>query len=235
MAAVGARLGPDQLGDQIQAPPWAGGQLLAVVPALAALLPDGGLRRGTTVAISPSAGGGARSLLLALLAGPSRGGAWCAVVGAPALGLVAAAELGLDLSHLALVPRPGREWPAVAGALLDGLDMVVVEPPAPVNPGQARRLMALTRERRAVLVVAGEAAVSWPEPPDLRLAVAGGRWLGLGSGHGHLRGRMTDVVVSGRRSAARVARDQMWLPAPEGGVASTDPGDGEVPTTAWAG
>ena len=42
---------------------------------------------------------GATSILLALLAGASAAGSWCAVVGMPSLGLVAAAELGIALDR----------------------------------------------------------------------------------------------------------------------------------------
>jgi hypothetical protein len=61
------------------------------------LLPGGGLRRGSTVAAQ-----GATSLLFALLAGATHTGSWCAVVGMPALGAVAAAQLGVDLAKVAL-------------------------------------------------------------------------------------------------------------------------------------
>lgn len=210
------------LARQIRPVVLAGELVMETAPALARLLPGGGLARGTTTVVAPSAVGGAWSLVLALLAGPSRQGAWCAVAGAPALGLAAAAEAGIDLGRLALVPRPGREWAAVAGALLDGCDVVVVQPPARVGPGPARRLVALARERRSVLMVVGEGAASWPEPPDLRLVVEGGSWHGLGRGHGHLRARLVVVVASGRRSAARANRGQLWLPAP-GAPGGTDP------------
>src|SRR2546430_2156996 len=65
----------------------AGEQLLPALPAIAGLLPDGGLRRGTTVAVA-----GSTSLALALAAGPSGAGSWCVGVGARSLGLVAAAD-----------------------------------------------------------------------------------------------------------------------------------------------
>ena len=76
--------------------------LLPVAPALAPLLPGHGLRRGTTVAVDRSA-----ALALALVAGPSAAGAWLAAVGLPDLGVVAAAETGVVLDRLVLVPAPG--------------------------------------------------------------------------------------------------------------------------------
>lgn len=183
-------------------------QVLAVLPALAGLLPGGGLRRGSTVAVS-----GSTSLALALVAAPTTAGSWCAAVALPTLGLLAAAEAGVTAGRLALVPAPGGEWAAVVGALLDALDVVVARPPERVRPGDARRLVARARERGSVLVPLGR----W-EGADVRLAVASSQWVGLGQGWGHLRGRRVEVVAEGRGAAARPRRAELWLPAPGGGV-----------------
>ncbi len=188
----------------------AGERPLPVLTALEPLLPPGGLRRGSAVAVRGSA-----SLLLALLAGPSREGAWCAVVGLPGLGLVAAAETGVALERLALVPDPGPDWAAVAGALLDAMDVVVVAPRGRVLDGDVRRLAARARQRGAVLVPYG--AVRWPGA-ERRLSAAGGSWEGLGAGSGHLRARLVVVRSEGRGAAARARELRLWLPAPEGGV-----------------
>ena len=51
---------------------------------------------------------GSTSLALQLVAAASAAGSWVAAVGVPALGAVAAAEAGVVLERLALVPRPGR-------------------------------------------------------------------------------------------------------------------------------
>ena len=115
---------------------------LAVLPCLAGLFPEGGLRRGSTVVVGPGPVPGATSLALSLLAGPSAGGCWCAVVGAPELGLVAAAQLGTELERLALVPSPGPHWPVVTAALLEGFDVVLLRPPAGTSSSEARKLEA---------------------------------------------------------------------------------------------
>lgn len=99
---------------------------LPLAPALRPLFPGGALRRGSTVALAPS-NAGQTSLLFALLAAASAAGSWCAAVGLPDLGLVAAAEAGVVVDRLALVPRPGPEWPGVVAALLDGVDIVVLD------------------------------------------------------------------------------------------------------------
>src|SRR5205085_11386217 len=117
----------------------AGTKMLPVLAGLRELLPGGGLRRGATVAVHTS------SVLLALLAAASRNGSWCAGVGLPALSPVAAAEMGIALERLALVPHPGTEWTTIVAALLDGVDIVVAAPPGPVAPAVAGRLAARAR------------------------------------------------------------------------------------------
>ncbi|HEX5268352.1 MAG TPA: hypothetical protein VFW24_16410, partial [Acidimicrobiales bacterium] len=186
----------------------AGSRALPVVPALAPLLP-GGVRRGSTLALP--GGPGHTSLLLALLAGVSASGAWCAVVGMPALGAEAAAAAGVDLGRLALVPAPGERWPTVVSALLDGIDVVAVDHRRP-RPADARRLSVRARHHGAVLLGVGSA---WPEA-DLVLRVAGAEWDGLGRGHGHLRQRRIEVEVTGRRAADRPRRTSLWLPSDSG-------------------
>jgi hypothetical protein len=125
-------------------------------------------------------------------------------------------ELGVDLDHLAIVPRPGHNWAGVVATALDGVDIVLLRLPFPARPAMARNLAARARERRAVLVVlAGERA--W-EGPDLLLRVEDGAWAGLGEGHGHLRTRRATVIAVGRRAAARPVRCRLWLPGPTGEV-----------------
>ncbi len=199
LAQVEGRLGPGP-----------GRRPLPLAAGLASLFPEGGLRRGSTLSIG--AGAGATSLALALLSGPSGAGSWCAVVGVPDLGLVAAAQSGIDLGRLALVPSPGPKWPSVVAALLEGFDVVVVHPPRPVREADARNLGARSREHGAVLAVL--ACPAWPARPDLGVEVAGGNWRGLGEGFGYLAGRELEVVVSGRGGAARPRRGRLSLGEP---------------------
>ena len=180
----------------------AGEQVLPVGPAVASLLPGGALRRGSVVAVDGPPGSGATSLLLHLVAGASANGSWVAVVGLPAFGVVAAAEANVAVERLALIPRPGGNWPMVTAALLDAIDVVVLDAPTRIRPQDARRLASRARERGGVLVVAG----SWPDGPDVRLSASRSRWQGLGSGHGVLRHRTVEVSTSGRRAAARERR-----------------------------
>ncbi|QGG94751.1 P-loop NTPase family protein [Actinomarinicola tropica] len=196
-------------------------QVLPVVDALAPVLPGGGLRRGSVVALrADGEGGAATSLALAAVAEASGQGSWVAVVGLPTLGLVAAAELGVALDRLAVVATPDRgRWSQVVAALVDAVDLVVIGPTR-VRPGDARRLEARARERGAVLLPIG---VDWPTEPDLTLTVDAGRWEGIGRGHGHLRARRVRLRAEGRRDAARPRTTEVWLPAEGGGVAALEP------------
>jgi len=147
------------------------------------------------------------SLMLALLAAASQSGSWCGVVGVPTLGAVAAAELGLALDRLALVPYPGAEWATVVAALLDGLDIVVAAPPGPIAPAVAGRLAARARQHGSVLVAYG----SW-RGADVMLESVRGVWNGLGDGRGRLRSRELTIRSVGRGAAAAARQVSMWLP-----------------------
>lgn len=170
--------------------------------ALAPLLPIGALQRGTVLAVR-----GSTSLLLALVARPSRAGAWTAAVGFPAVGLLAAADAGADLDRVVLVPRPGPDAALAISALVDGLDVVVVGPDAALTDPDRRRLAARARERGALLVAAG----TWPGA-HVALTVTGGGWSGADRGAGWLRRRTLVVERAGRGGAARPTRLEVELP-----------------------
>jgi hypothetical protein len=204
------------LGVRPVAEPGADGRLLPVVAPLAGLLPAGGLRRGSTVAVA--AGIGATSLLTALLARASAAGAWVGVVGRPELGLVAAAEAGIALERLALIPYPGADLVAVAAALLDGLDLVAV-PAQGMRAPERQRLAARARQRGAVLLPLGP----WPGA-DVELSCAGVCWQGVdgraGGGAGRLRARQVQVRLRGRGVAPGDRDTGLLLPGPAGSPAA---------------
>ncbi|WP_458041957.1 MULTISPECIES: hypothetical protein [Bacteria] len=186
---------------RVEAPP------LPVHPLLASLLPEGGLRPGSSYAVSASP-----SLLLALIATASQAGSWCAAIGMPTLGAEAAASFGVDLERLVLIPEPGQRWLAVAAAVAEVLPIVAVRPQGRARDGDVARLSARLRDRGTVLLVMGD----WPGA-DALLSVSDPRWSGLDAGHGYLEGREVTVTASSRRSP--VPRSvRMLLPGPDGGV-----------------
>jgi hypothetical protein len=192
---------------------------LPVLAPLRELLPSRGLRRGSTVAVGPGwpAPSGHTSLVFALLAEASKAGSWCAVVGLPALGAVAAADTGVALERLALVPYPGPEWATVTAALIDGVDLVVIAaPPGTVSASITSRLAARARQRGSVLVPYGR----W-EGADITLRVTRGRWEGLGHGHGRIRRREVTIVAQGRGAAAQPKEITVWMPTTGTGPRTT--------------
>jgi hypothetical protein len=182
-----------------------------VSPGLAALLPNGTLRRGAVYTIANST-----SLVMAILGSASADGGWSAVVGLPDFGAEAATGFGIDLARLVLVPSPGEQWLAVTAALVDVLPLVVVNPGRQVGDAEASRLAARLRQTGCTLIVAGAWSAS-----EASLRVSGTRWDGLGAGHGYLSGRDLTVAVAGRN--ARTGRElgggrgrpaRLRLPAP---------------------
>jgi hypothetical protein len=190
-------------------------RLLPVLPPLAGLFPGGGLRRGSTVAVSRGRSPGATTLMLALLAAASKAGSWCAIVGVPALGLVAAAEMGVVLERTALIPHPGAHHDKVVATLLDGFDIVVAATLGRPPPALRSQFAARARQHGCVFVPLREpgGATDW-EGADVSLSTEGSTWHGLGSGRGRLRSRELTVVARGRGAAARPRQVSLWLPGP---------------------
>jgi hypothetical protein len=189
-------------------------RLLPVLPPIAALLPDGGLRRGTVVRCT---GSGAPSLAMAVAAGPSAAGSWCGTVGLDEVGVLAAAGYGLDLERLVVVRTAPAEWAVAAAVLVDGVDLVVLAPPRHARHVAARTLAARARDRGAVVLVVEERPGF---PAELELAVEAAQWHGLAEGAGRLQSRRVTVVARGRGSAVRPVRQELWLPAATGKVAA---------------
>jgi cell division inhibitor SulA len=183
----------------------AGTRRLPVAEPLGALLPDGGLRRGSVVTLAGAAG--TSSVLLPLLAAATTTGEWAAVVEpGVTLGGAAVAEAGVGLERCVFVRAvPANRWAVVVAALLEGTAVVAAWVPAGVRLGDARRLAARARERGAVLVamesVPGARPVAWPAEAALRLHVQPGRWRGLARGNGLLSERELHVRVEGRGAA----------------------------------
>ena len=188
-------------------------------PAIASLLPGGGLKQGAAYSVERSA-----TLLMALLAGPSAAGSWCGVVGVPEFGVEAAARHGIDLDRLVLVPHPGDQWLGVTAAIADVLTVVVTRPPRQASDSSIARLAARLRQRGATLIVLGP----WPQT-EAMLSISHSRWSGIGNGHGHLAAREATVTVS-TRTSARPRSARLWLPGPTGQVSRA-----EAHPLAWQG
>jgi hypothetical protein len=122
---------------QLPVPQW-------LADALPAPLP-----RGTVAMLS-----GARSLLLSMVAAVTAAGGNAAIVGQPDIGLLAAVEMGADLSRLAVIPDPGTDPVEVAAVLVDGMDLVVLGLGGRrVTRTRARAVVARARHKGCTLLV----------------------------------------------------------------------------------
>ncbi len=151
----------------------AGQRTLPVAEPLAGLLPDGALARGSMLQI---VGVGATSLALALVAAASQDGSWSAVIGLPELGLVAAEEHGVALTRLALIEVPRwRRAAELVAAVIDGIDLVLLDARVPLRAIEVRRVTARLREQGAVLLMVepGLPGGSWSQSA---LTQAAGGW-----------------------------------------------------------
>jgi hypothetical protein len=147
MAAISGKVGPTRRGEVPSND---------VLPESESLLPlpeslPTALPRGTVAVLS-----GARSLPLSMVAAVTAAGGHAAIVGQPDVGLLAAVEMGADLSRLAVIPEPGADPVEVAAVLMDGMDLVVLGLGGRSVPAtRARAVVARARQKGCTLLVTG--------------------------------------------------------------------------------
>ncbi len=188
---------------------------LPVLESLAGLFPEGGLRRGSVIAVE---GIGATSLALAVAAGPSVSGSWTAVVGDPGIGLAAAEEAGVVLERLLMIEPPSsgssdKSAASAVAALVGAVDVVMIGPGVRLRPADSRRLSARMRERGSVIIRVG--GIDAPGV-DVGLRIVESEWTGLGAGHGLLRARRIRIETQGRGASSRPRAGALLLPGPQG-------------------
>jgi hypothetical protein len=191
----------DALGRRARPSVAAHQRAVALGGELASLIPGGALVRGSVVGVDGPPGAGATSLALELAAAITAVGEWAAVVDPDGtIGGRAAAEAGVALERFAVVRRvPPTRWATVVAALLDGVSLVIAEPPRAMSPADARRLVARAREREAVLVVRPRA---WPADIGYTVWADASEWADP-TVTGMLTERRLQVRVEGRGAAAR--------------------------------
>ena len=211
---------------------------LPVAGPLIPLLPDGALPRGRAVSCRGIA---ATSLAVALAAEATVAGSWVAVVDVPWLGVEAVAELGVPLERLVRVDPGGSpgssggsahdaSWVDLIAAVLDGFELVITRMPRRLNAAVLRRVQARVQAREAVLITMGDPG---PLLADITMAASSPVWEGVEHGRGRLLGRRVAVSATGRR-VPRPRRADLWLPGPDGTVATATSPVAAVPAPAPA-
>src|ERR1700741_4018562 len=184
MAAISGKVGPARRGEVPSND---------VLPESESLLPlpetlPASLPRGTVAVLS-----GARSLPLSMVAAVTAAGGHAAIVGQPDVGLLAAVEMGADLSRIAVIPEPGADPVQAAARLLDGMDLVVLGLGGRSVPaGRARAVVARARQKGCTLLVTG------------------GDWQGAST---RLEARVCgyDVTGPGRPGIGRISRGRLGV------------------------
>ena len=183
------------------------GPVVAVDPVWASVLPARGLERGQ---VCNCTGDAAVSAVLSLVAHATQCGSWLAMVDMERTGLVAAHEHGVALERTLCIDTAGAPWAQVVGAVVDGVDIVVLSSPR-CSPADARRITARARAQGTVVIVSGNPGAF---VPDTSLRVRTVSW----EFDSHAAARTVHVQVAGRRvHGARGA--ELLLPSRSGAVA----------------
>ena len=180
------------LGERVRPITLAGDRRIPVSGVLAAILPQGGLRRGSVISVEGEPGAGATSLALHLMAAVTATGEWVAVCHEPRLLAPSVLEAGVAPERLVVVrdvPRSRRV--DVLAALVEGMSLVAIGGSAGVRPAQARRLAARARERGTIVVALGP----WADRAEVRIRADRGSWRCEG---GRLTERALQVEVGHR-------------------------------------
>ncbi|MCJ7725506.1 MAG: hypothetical protein MUP76_03860 [Acidimicrobiia bacterium] len=112
---------------------------------------------------------------------------------------LAAWEAGVAPENLVMVRCPDRaRWAQVTATLLEGFGAVYAEVPPGINDQLLRRLGALTRTRRAVLLLRPLRGGLPSGMAHLRLQGEAVAWVGAGAGHGRLAHRLLTLRAVGR-------------------------------------
>jgi hypothetical protein len=186
IAAVSGKVGGGRRGAAPSADRLPDSETLLPMPETLGNILPAPLPRGTVAVLS-----GARSLPLSMVAAVTAEGGHAAIVGQPDVGLLAAVEMGADLSRIAVIPDPGSDPIEVAAVLMDGMDMVVL--------GLGGRSVPATRAR---------AVVARARQKGCTLLVTNGDWQGASA---RLDARVCgyEITGRGRPGFGRIAKVQL--------------------------
>lgn len=198
MAAISGKLGQSHRGGLTSNDALPDSESLLPLPEALAEAVPATLPKGTVAVLS-----GARSLVLSMVAAVTAAGGHAAIVGQPDVGLLAAVEMGADLSRLAVIPEPGADPVEVAAVLMDGMDLVVLGLAGRSVPAtRARAVVARARQKGCTLLVTGG---DWHgASARLEARVSGYEVTGGSGGHHPLAGDGRPTSGCGRISKVRL-------------------------------
>lgn len=159
----------------------------------AAILPHGGLPRRAVTHLSDTP-----ALVVEMLDSVTAAEGFAGVVGWPELSYAGVGAL----ERVIAVPDPGIDPLSVAGVLVEGLDLVVLHTPQPLNvsPVRARPLLARVRKGRAALLMVNARVPS----PALSITGRVTGFHGIGRGVGTIAGMDMRVEAAGHHTSSTV-------------------------------
>lgn len=167
--------------------------ILSLGDAFRTVLPGGGVPRRAVTHLSDTP-----ALVVDMADSVTAEGGFVGVVGWPELSYAGISVL----ERVIAVPDPGIDPLSVAGVLVEGLDLVVLHTPQPLNlsPVRARPLLARVRAGRAALLTVNARVPS----PALSITGTVTGFHGIGRGTGRISGMDIRVESAGRRAASTV-------------------------------
>lgn len=198
MAAVSGKVGNARCAIEHAAEVLPASESLLPIPESLADAVPGGLPRGSVAVLS-----GAGSLPVSMVAAATAAGGHAAIVGLPDFGLLAAQEMGADLSRIAVIPDPGTDPVEVVAVLMDGMDLVLLGLGGRSVPAtRARAVVARARQKGCTLLVTRG---TW-QGSAIRLAarlhgyeIAGGCQGAPIAGHGRISRVRLSMCMRGRQ------------------------------------
>ncbi|MDX1689757.1 MAG: hypothetical protein R3290_01915 [Acidimicrobiia bacterium] len=154
---------------------------------------------GRVVGLVGGLGGGLTRLGLLLLVEPSRTGMVAVVDVRGWFCPPAAWEVGIPPDRLVVVRcQDPAVWPQVTAALVEGMGATLAEVPAGVPDAALRRLGAITRARRAALVLRPTRGTLPAGLTHVRVSADDVAWEGTDAGHGRLTARRIRLRADGK-------------------------------------
>jgi len=154
---------------------------------------------GRVVGLVGPAGFGLTRLGLSMLAHPAAAGQVAVIDVRGWMSPEAAWEVGVAPERLVVVRCSDRLlWPKVVAALVEGIPAIYAEVPAGIDDSTLRRLGALTRSRRAALLLRPLRGGLPSGLAHLHLDARKVAWSGVEQGHGRLSRRRLFLLARGR-------------------------------------
>jgi hypothetical protein len=157
------------------------------------------LQPGKIIELLGDTGSGLTRLGLSLLAEPSQTGPVVVVDTRGWISPEAAWETGVVAESLVIVRCHERPlWTRVTAALLEGVPAVFAEVPPGIKDQELRRLSALARARKTLVVLRPMRMRLPSGVSHLRIRSLGITWEGADQGHGKLKGRRILLEATGK-------------------------------------